>query len=88
MRVLPPLPIRDSSEHRAPRDTQLHQIREVPAAQQLLIWENDFSELYTRALDSEMSYNHDLLQKGLRSRVWASYSEGWGRAHRRLLRWA
>lgn len=71
-----PLPIRDSSEHRTPRATQLHQIREVPAAQQLLIWKNGFSELYTRALDSEISYNHYLLQKGLRSRVWASYSEG------------
>ena len=44
---------KDSSEHRAPRATQLHQVREVPVAQQLLIWENDLSEL-CRALDSEI----------------------------------
>lgn len=44
---------KDSSEHRAPRATQLHQVRQVPVAQQLLIWENDLSEL-CRALHSEI----------------------------------
>lgn len=46
----------DSSEHRAPRATRLHQIREVSAAQQL-IWENDLSELYSLGCRNE-GYNH------------------------------
>lgn len=60
---------------------QFHQNRGVPAAQQL-IWENDFSDLYTMVLGSDMSYHQGLLQKGLGTRVWAPIScrHGWGRA--------